>query len=621
MSFWANIVIIALIFIGVFGFLFYKVRKNQKSLNEFQTLQAEKDRYRIPSLEEYVKKRLIELTTINLFGLGLSEEDFNRRTRRREELKEALKNCNTGDLSSKTYVREYIRDILFNELELDNEKLNWAIPFNNPSEMSARELFDIVLYMYKQEHGFKALPVLIEKYSLADPKQDGSYRITEKDIRHIYGKESIRLKFEQKIDVLAQRLYSAYKGFGVVDEIRDMSIDGVSGGVNGLPKRMEAFQSDESLYRLADKEENSLNSVWVMYRGKSIHFSFLAFDTEAELRRIVTNLYKYGYPGQLSESKPYIINEMHDGSRITVIRPKLAESWVFFVRKKFDLSKLSLKELIVHKNNAIPINLMKFLMRGNRVTSITGSQGSGKTTLLMALVKYIHPSLNLRIQETSFELNLRSLYPLRNVLSFQETDTMSGQDGLDLQKKTDGHVNILGEVATDPVAAWMIQTAQVASLFTIFTHHAKTFSNLVYSLRNSLLKVGMFNNEKIAEQQVVNVLEFDIHLRQNYDGTRYIERITECIPVDHSEAAMTIPISDDLSKEDKMGLMIEAATTYFRQQTQRQQFIERNIIEFHEGQYVPAHPISDERIEAIRAQLNEQEKEAFNEFIKQVWGE
>jgi len=30
---------------------------------------------------------------------------------------------------------------------------------------------------------------------------------------------------------------------------------------------------------------------------------------------------------------------------------------------------------------------------------------------------------------------------------------------LDVQKKTDGSVNIIGEVATDPVASWMIQAA------------------------------------------------------------------------------------------------------------------------------------------------------------------
>jgi hypothetical protein len=47
----------------------------------------------------------------------------------------------------------------------------------------------------------------------------------------------------------------------------------------------------------------------------------------------------------------------------------------------------------------------------------------------------------------------------------------------------------------------MIQAAQVASLFTLFTHHAKTFPDLVFALRNSLLKAGVFSQEKMAEQQ------------------------------------------------------------------------------------------------------------------------
>ena len=47
----------------------------------------------------------------------------------------------------------------------------------------------------------------------------------------------------------------------------------------------------------------------------------------------------------------------------------------------------------------------------------------------------------------------------------------------------------------------MIQMSQVASLFTVFTHHAKTFKDLVQSLRNSLLKSGVFRQEHIAEQR------------------------------------------------------------------------------------------------------------------------
>lgn len=78
----------------------------------------------------------------------------------------------------------------------------------------------------------------------------------------------------------------------------------------------------------------------------------------------------------------------------------------------------------------------------------------------------------------------------------------------------------------------MIQAAQVASKFTLFTHHAKTFPLLVQALRNSLLKLGMFNDEKIAEEQVIGVLNFDIHLVKDFRGRRYIERVTECIPIE-----------------------------------------------------------------------------------------
>ena len=79
----------------------------------------------------------------------------------------------------------------------------------------------------------------------------------------------------------------------------------------------------------------------------------------------------------------------------------------------------------------------------------------------------------------------------------------------------------------------MIQSAQVASKFTLFTHHAKTFPDLVTALRNSMLRAGVFKSEKTAEEQVVQVLNFDIHLVKDFKGRRYIERITECIPVEN----------------------------------------------------------------------------------------
>ena len=79
----------------------------------------------------------------------------------------------------------------------------------------------------------------------------------------------------------------------------------------------------------------------------------------------------------------------------------------------------------------------------------------------------------------------------------------------------------------------MIQSAQVASKFTLFTHHAKTFPDLVTALRNSMLRAGVFKNEKTAEEQVVQVLNFDIHLQKDFRGRRFVERITECIPIEN----------------------------------------------------------------------------------------
>ena len=71
------------------------------------------------------------------------------------------------------------------------------------------------------------------------------------------------------------------------------------------------------------------------------------------------------------------------------------------------------------------------------------SKDAGKTTMLMAIIESIYETMNLRIQETAFELHLRKIYPTRNILSLRETETVSGQEGLDVQKKTDGTVNII----------------------------------------------------------------------------------------------------------------------------------------------------------------------------------
>ena len=521
-----------------------------------------------------------------------------------------------------------IFDLLHREYGVNQVNITSAIDFDNVEKLTTIDKFDILIYMYKQQYGYNALGELIKKYNLDELKTiygaaTPSYVITSEEINDIFEKEYDYLSFEDRLNILSQRIYQNYKGFSVVDEVRDMNIDGVSGGVSGLPESFlsQVAQTDGADY-LAQVEEHKVqracDSIWIFFQGKSIRLAFLSFGTEAELKRVCQNIYKYNNPGQLSDTNGYKINEMKDGSRVVVVRPSMSETWAFFVRK-FDVKRATLEQIVLFPGKEDTIDLLKYLVKGARIISLTGEQGCGKTTMLMAMIKYIYPTLNIRVQETAFELHLRKVCPNRNILTFRETDTVSGQEGLDLQKKTDGAVNILGEVATDEVAAWMIQMAQVASKFTIFTHHAKTFDNLILSLRNSLLKIGMFNNERVAEIQVVNVMNFEVHLKRGFDGSRFIERITECIPVKEKNP-YTFDHNNEPTIEGKLDKFMDNATHYFTKITETDTFRAVNIIEFEDGHYVVKNKISDENIALMRENMSEEDQVAFDEFLREYFG-
>jgi len=585
-------------------------------------------RFTIPKLVEYVRRTLNDIVHGNLYDLGLDEEDLGRRQRKIDELRKALKNCNTGNYNEKLYVKNYIYDLFSKNYGFNEQNVNWVIPFDETDarrQLTTADKFAILLHMYSKRHGRRAMEALISEYELDKPRRDKNdpnvykYAISALDIHKIYKREVDNLSFEDKMWIITQYVYQNYKGFGVIDELLDMDIDGISGGVSGVPMEYTRYMGDMDLFTEAEYAKDSYNSIWIFYKGKSIHLSFLSFESERELRRICQNLYKYNNPGQLSETRGYIVNDRYDRSRVVVVRPKFAESWAFFVRK-FHLPNMTLDALITHENANVVIELLKFIMKGCQVTAITGEQGAGKTSLMMALVRHIDPSFNLRVQEMTFELNLRHLYPDRNILSFRETETISGQEGLDLSKKTDGSVNLIGEVATDPVAAWMIQVGQVGSKFTVFSHHAKTFRDLVHSLRNSLLKTGMFSNEKIAEQQVVSVLNFDVHLVRDYEGNRYIERITECVPIDQTSTYPTDWV-DKPSTEEKMDAFMRTMAEFFTRMTDRPTFIGRDIVRFEGGRYVVVNPISEETRRRMMQSMSAKDREEFERFMGlEIWG-
>jgi pilus assembly protein CpaF len=587
--------------------------------------------FTIEAMTSFVKETLHELTHSQLTDLGLHEEEYKRRLNQRSELRKALKNCISGDVHEKQYVKQFMADLLVKSYGVTEGNIDQAIPFADPRLLNVQDQFEIIFYLYKLQYGQDALSMMLELHGLADLRvlpgygDEPVYAVTASDVEQMYTNESRSLTFSEKLEIVVQRIYQQFKGFSVIDELRDQRIDGVSGGVSGILAD-ESFAASYGLDPLRmlqasvqpDRKARMTESVWIFYRGKTIHMACLSFGTELELKRVCQNIYKYNHPGQLSEANGYKVNEMKDGSRVVVVRPPFSESWAFFVRK-FDIRSATLEQLVTGDNAQLPIQMLRYLMKGSRITAITGAQGSGKTTLLMAMIEHIYPTYTLRVQEMAFELHLRKIYSRRNILSFRETDRITGQEGLDLQKKTDGTVNILGEVASDGVSSWMIQMSQVASLFTVFTHHAKTFRDLIFSLRNSLLKSGVFHHEAVAEQQVVQVINFDIHLKRDAAGKRYIERITECIPKEKEPLGM-IEGGTHGSVRKMLGQFMQLQAEYYRRVHDQSSFSSRNIIEFRDGGYVAAEPISERNFREMAEQMSVEDAVMFKEFAQTNWG-
>ena len=379
-----NILLILMVLI-IFGIQVYYMIKKNKNAKEDEQVVDEKS-YTLDSMLDFIKQRLDEITKVNLYDIGLSEEELKRRKAKKYELRKALKGCTYGDVNDKKYVKELIYDLLYKEYGVNEINISKAIPFDVPSLLTAQDKFDIILYMYKSEFGYEALSEIIKKYKLDELKyvageSKPSYVITPEEISDIYEKENFALTFQDKLSIVVQRIYQHNKGYSSIDEIRDMNIDGISGGVSGLPESFlsQVAQTDgDYLGQIVEhKVPRACDSIWIMFRGKSIRLAFLSFGTEAELKRVCQNIYKFNNPGQLSDTNGYKINEMKDGSRIVVVRPSMSETWAFFLRK-FDVKRATLDQIVKFPGKDETIDLFKYLVKGARITALTGEQGCRK---------------------------------------------------------------------------------------------------------------------------------------------------------------------------------------------------------------------------------------------------
>ena len=573
-----------------------------------------------------VVKRLADLMKEDTFT-GKDDVEFQAIYKRRLRLEEAMTNCIYGIDKDVIIVKELIVSIL-QEMFPTLEDLLKVYPLNSYA-IEPYWQFEILMERLYPTYKKNSLAYLIKKYKWDETRyniEDGtvpSYNVTNEDLQLAYDEE-VRdaLDFREALSIVSTLIFAQYKGMGVLTTLRTMNIDGFNFGTSG--SIMQSNLSDESLDWRADR------SVWVYFQGKYIHFQPLRFGTEEEVRRVVQLIARYNNPGPLTEKRGYLVNTMYDKSRVLAMRPPVSEYWACFVRKfvltshtlealidpvykdpatgsvkveekvipkeDFELDDDAIKakypelphdviinrdkevlEIPQHKyvNAQLPQQLIKLLMRGQVTTAFTGRQGSGKTTMMVAAISQVDARFNIRVLEMAPEMYLREIYPQRNILSAAETRTVTASEIQDAFKKSDSALSIVGEVATDIIAARMIQMGQVASIFTIFSHHANRAVDLVHALTNSVVSAsGGTATPATVEPQVIDVIKVDCHLDYDVLGNRYIERVTEIIGLD------SVPYPDREPGESLEEYKIRLDKEYYTRRTDRLTFTTQDVIRF-----------------------------------------
>ena len=143
----ANILLTLVVLVAAGTAVFYFIKKKKEAPTETK-MDVDDKTYTLEKMREFVKRRLDEITKVNLYDIGLSEEELKRRKNKKYELKKALKGCTYGDVNDKKYVKELIFDLLSKEYGVNEANISKAIPFDIPSLLTPQDKFDILIYMY-----------------------------------------------------------------------------------------------------------------------------------------------------------------------------------------------------------------------------------------------------------------------------------------------------------------------------------------------------------------------------------------------------------------------------------------------------------------------------------------
>lgn len=609
-----------LMILVIVGVVVYAAYHYYKVLRLEEKFEIAENPYTVDYLVQTVNTMFSDMMAADPRDMNLSREELRSRERQRKELMEAFRMAGFGDKESKEYITLRIKDIIRkkegvrNVLDIDENTINRVIHFDEPERLSDRDMFEILMYVYRKKYGDMGLDKYFKDFELDKPIQNERtgemmYDVTSERVRSSYFvvMKDYELSYPAKLDILSARIF-AQLSKGAAEILFDFPLDEIDCGVSGIPKgSFKIAQIEDMLKEGTDSGtiSYSYQSIWIMRSALKIHLSFLGFESQKELVRVCQNIYKYNAMEMISSAKPYIIGTMINGSRIVVTRPSASSSWAFFARKFDSVKNIAPEKLLVDRNKEIAITMVKWIVRGYLSFVVSGGMGTGKSTFLKSQIRFIPAENAIRVYEISPELNLSYTYPERNIMGLSETGSIKLQELLDLGMKLNSDITVIGEMASQESVSYYIQSNRKGSKQAMGTIHTKTVRALVDYMRDSL--VG-YNNKQAAEEAVVEAVNIDIHLEKEKDH-RFVERITQIVPLSDRRYPSQLPENAHLSLEEK-ALMDDME--YKHRITDRQLYTERDLVVYKDGAYHLVNLPTDDIIARIKNVLTAEEEAQFD---------
>lgn len=429
-----------------------------------------------------------------------SEEIRVKEKDRQEIFNRAYKGNHSDRNYTKAHIKKILTDKTFREVLTDNPFVINERNIDEQLELKQipEDQFRVSLHFYTKEYKGEAF----FKFISANKLTKGDV-ITAEMIHQAYKEDSKKwtLLFDDKLEILTQKIYERYKGIPVIDQLLYQSLEDVQVGVSGAV-------------------EKAHDSIWIIIKGRLIRLAFLSLGNIETLENVCK---KIAGDEKIDSLNPYAFSYGEDGSRRVAFKKGFSESWCAIVRKFDTVQNLKNKELLalsgVHDTELL-IQAEMLLMKGCVSTIIIGDQGSGKTVKTVRLVEYMYDDLSIRTINNNFETFIRNLFPNKNIIEYKKTDSITEEEAYEISLKSSGKITIFTEIRENKMIENFLNTGRRGSKMALTSMHHNDAHRVVYELAKGLMKEGLHQRISDAVEDVLEVLKIVIEVNVCEDGKR-----------------------------------------------------------------------------------------------------